>query len=101
MKNLLGGAVDRAGIQSQLFSTQVVQEANTFLLQCLPASRKDDARAVSFRNHILSIHVLNSAASQFLGQHKEDLRSQLMNSIPSLTIDSILIRVVNHFETDV
>ncbi len=100
MKNLLGGAMDRAGIKSQLHSTRVVQAANDVIVKLLPESCENDARAISFRKGILSIETLTSSASHFLGSKQEDLIRKISDQVPQTNIAKIRFRVVKNFPSD-
>ncbi len=96
LKDLLGHALKRAHVSTQVSASQLVSSAEDFLVSEMGA-RKRDARAVSFQNGILTIETRHSAASQFLKDLESPLKAYLQERRPELPVRSVRYRVVHRF----
>ncbi len=96
LKDLLGRAMHRAKVSTQVSASRVVVEANEFLVD-LMGKYKAQARAASFRDQTLTIEVLRAATSQFVREHEEELLAAIRTRIPDQPIRSVRYRVVYRF----
>lgn len=96
LRDLLSPALKRARVTKTVSASQVVSTAEDFLSQVM-GPRKQDARAVSYLNGILTIDTLHSAASQFLREYQPELISRLSSHHPEQPVKQVRFRVVHRF----
>lgn len=89
LRDLLSGSVGRAGIRKSVTASMIVEAANKMLPTYLPGDRREDAKAVSFRNGVLRVQLKTSAARFSFRGHEEKLLKKLSEEFPTANIKKI------------
>lgn len=97
LKDLLTDAVRRANIGRQVTAAQIVLVSNEYFDKNLFGRRRSDVRAVSFKNGAIMIGCLNSSASQYVSQLKNELLEHVQKQIPKSDIKRIQTLVMKSF----
>ncbi len=70
-------------------ASMIVEAANKMLPTYLPGDRRDDAKAVSYRNGTLSIQLKTSAARFSFKGHEDDLLKKLNEEFPGTDVKKV------------
>jgi len=97
LKNLLKGAVSRARISRQVNAREILLFVNDALRRLVPLDRSQDAKAVSYKEGVITIYVLHSAARHVLAQCEPDLLRKVKEAFPEKTVTSFSIRISKQF----
>ena len=96
LKDLLGSAIKRARISTQVSATRVVGVAQDTLRDIL-GPQESDARVVSYQAGTLTIETRHSSASQFIRESEPLLLSALKRQFPEEQVKTVRYRVVGRF----
>lgn len=96
IKDLLGRAMLRAKVSTQVSASRVVSAANDFLADILKEHRVD-ARAASFHDQTLTIEGKNASIIQFVHEHETELLGSVQSHVTELPIRFVRYRVVHRF----
>lgn len=96
IKDLLGGAVHRAGIEKEVSLAQLLEAANEVLATLLPADRAHDARALSLRDGVLTVACLHSSAAHIVSANMNMIMDAVKRAAPRAEIRRVLARLDSH-----
>ena len=100
LKHLLKGAVSRARISRQVDAVEIVRFVNDALRRFLPTEHAQKAKAVSFKDGIVSIYLLNSSIRHALAVTEQDLLRKLQEAFPEKQFYKFSMRVCKRFPND-
>lgn len=96
MRDLLGGAGRRGGVQRQLTAAFIVNKANECLQSFLPKNGKHDAIVVAYTNSCLKIDVTNGIVTEYLRKRECDFLSKLSFELQVGDIRRVVYRIRRH-----
>ncbi len=87
--SLLSGMLARYGIAPQVLAARVVARANELLLELIGSEQIEDAKVLSFVDHVLVVACRHPAARFALGVHGDDLARKLEQVFPDIQIHTV------------
>lgn len=90
LASLASGVLARHRISRQVTAAMVVQSVNIFLDNHLTEPLKNDARALSFVDHVMRIACKNPTASYAMQEHVESISNHLKHNFPDIHIEEIV-----------
>ncbi len=99
LKDLLNNAIKRARVSTQVTASQVVSCANEALSRVLAPERLKDARALSYKETVLTFEVKHAATGQFLSENEDRLLRFMKEHLPDISIRTVRYRIVHRFRT--
>lgn len=99
LRDLLTQAMQRARVSTQVTAAQIVSFANESISSFLKPDQRRFARAISYKNQLLTIEVLRASVGQYLKEQERDLIKMIQKRFPMFGIQRIRFRVVHHFHT--
>ena len=100
LKNLLKGAISRARISRQVDARELVLFVNDALRRLVPFEKSQDAKAVSYKDGVMTIYVLHSSARHLLAQAEPDLLRKLKETFPEKQVLHFSIRISKRFPNE-
>lgn len=97
LKDLLGNAVQRAGIKRQITAADIITTANKFLDQECASFQRKDVRAGFYKNNVLMINCLNGPSSRFIRSKKESLLLFMKRHVPESDVLEVKTKIVTAF----
>lgn len=97
LKELLHPALQRARVSTQVSAAQIVVCVDAYIAELLE-ERKKDARALSFRDGVLTIETRHASMSQHLFEKEDEIRQCLKDRFPAHQIRKIRFHVVRRFK---
>ncbi len=97
LKDLLNSAIKRARVSTQVTASQVISSANEALSRVLAPVRLQDARALSYKDNILTFEVKHAATGQFLSENEDRLLRFIKEHLPDASIRTVRYRIVHRF----
>lgn len=93
IKDLLGGAVKRAGITKEVSQAQLLEAANDEVTKMLPPGRHADARVISLREGVLTVICLHAPASQLISRGSNRLLDTVKRAAPQADVRRVVVRI--------
>ncbi|HBR80338.1 MAG: hypothetical protein UX09_C0004G0007 [Candidatus Uhrbacteria bacterium GW2011_GWE2_45_35] len=82
LKDLLPDALRRGRIGREVATIKLIETFNNLAEERLPANRKQDVRAISYKDQILNVACKNNLAAHWVVSQELNLISALSRSVP-------------------
>ncbi len=99
IKDLLGKAVQRAGIDRQVAVAQVLEAADEAVRRLLPRGRAADARAAALRDGALIVACRHASAAQAVARGAPSLLDAVKRASPKADVRRVVTRLESDEET--
>lgn len=98
LSDLLGGSLERAHIFHGVIASQAVEQANIWLEEVLPSTRRDDACAMLLKDGYLVIACTNTSAATFVKEREEECRTFVLRAVPRADLRALTTRLVHEMK---